>query len=162
MSILARLGRALGALVFIACGVALYLFMAEVDSLDCRRESGSCTLTHRRANHSEVRRFPVEGLVGAELGGIGLTTKLRGSAGVRIVLLTRTESIPLMDYATGVGRDAMEQDVIAVRRFVATSSQRRLTLGRDNRRISALAGGTFALFGAVMLVMAFWPTRSRP
>ena len=126
-------------LPFLLLSGGCYCLVAEVDTLTCDRTAGVCRVTRAKPLGATTQSFAVEDLMGAELGsgwkpgGTGKPSK-----GTRVLLLTKQESIPFMSYTTELGRAEMDDQVAAVRRFVASPTTPRLEIRRDNRASSLL------------------------
>jgi hypothetical protein len=141
------------AVVLLVAVVAFFL-MAEVDSLSCDRDGGTCTVAHRKIYRSAAHSFKVEDLIGACLAELPRTKPLQAedTAGIRVVILTRRGILPLMNHATGLGIATMEEQADAVRRFVSDTSARRLEVEHTNGVVALCAAAfAFVFAGAIAL-----------
>lgn len=138
---------------FLLLSGGCYCLVAEVDTLKCDRSAGVCTVTRTKPLGATTQSFAVEDLKGAELGSgwkPGGTAK--PSKGKRILLITKRESIPFMNYTTELSMREMEEQVAAVRRYVASATTQRVEIRRDNRTSSLLIAAIPFVFALTVVL----------
>ncbi len=138
------------AVVFFLASGGCYSLIAEVDTLQCDRETGFCTLRQSKVFGTTMESFAVEELKGAELGRVGDDSE--PSTARRLVLITTKGPVPFMNYATDLSMAEMEEQVGAVARYLGSETERRLEFARDNRLSSFLLAMIPFSVGVVLLI----------
>ncbi len=155
---LARFGKILASVVFVALGSGLLVLVAETDTLLCSRPTGQCTLTQERLTGTSTRQFLVSALKDAKLSGRRMTLpqslRIRNTPSRSVAFLVGNEEVFFTTFDTGFFEDQMNRQVQEVRRYLASPLRPALQIQQDTRMLGTVAGGIVLLFGVAMLVAA--------